>query len=101
MSDWQKGDLALCIKVGEWRRLGEFGDLGGIDNGPRAGMTLTVSEVLSFGNGQALKFVDFPDQPEAGWKGYNTTRFRKITPDKADEYDREVIDLMAGKKVPA
>lgn len=92
MADWQKGDLALCVKVGSWTYDGL---------GPKAGDVDTVKEVEVGPDGALyLGLTDY--RGDAFWEErYLASRFRKITPDKADEFDREVIDLMAGKKVPA
>ena len=63
---------------------------------PRPGQILPVS---SFGVdeqwGLWLAFEDYLPHR------YRAFRFRKVTPDKADEFDREVIDLMNRKTVEA
>lgn len=99
MTDWQKGDLALCVKVGPWLFKA---DKGGLEpsTGPNAGAVLTVSAVNFGPNGPCLVFENFPE-PKRGSRGYRASRFRKVTPPKADEFDREVIDLMNRKPVEA
>ena len=94
--DWRADDLALCISRH--------------DRYPpavRPGVVLTVREVIgdmadaiTGRHGVALRFRDVPDPgPKAA---YCAQRFRKITPCDADEFDREVIDIMikeaAGRK---
>ena len=85
MIDWQKGDLALCI---DDDARGQF-----------KGKIFTVSEVETSPQyiGVGLRFDDLHDDPSG--LPWNSNCFRKITPDKADEFDREVIDLMTGQPV--
>lgn len=95
MSDWQKGDLALCVNTRKSHRAtaGVRFKKGRIYT--VAGVSLT-SVPEGYTNGPYL-FIheDASGLTAAHW------RFRKVTPPKADEFDREVIDLMAGKKVTA
>ncbi len=98
MSDWQPGDLALCVR-----------DFGGTSSKhgqcpvsmPDKGNVYHVTEVFIHpynGGKLALRFSDLPDLgPGTGW---NAKKFLKITPPEADSFDREIIDLMAGKPVP-
>ena len=97
--DWQAGDLALCIKVGPWKRFYANGtSVEGF--GPRAGMKLYVRSVdVSVLGGAALKFSDWPDVPEAEWTGYTASRFRKIRPHTPDAEDAETIRLLTGAPV--
>lgn len=91
MTDWQKGDLALCVRTGRVAAT-------------IAGCIYTVSEVRQQPDGLALDFENAengaPYGPPRFW-GHNPARFRKVTPPKADEFDREVIDLMNRKPVEA
>ena len=43
------------------------------------------------------------DDPNGSEWGYIASRFRKVTPEAADEFDRETIALLTGKpaQVPA
>lgn len=78
MSDWQKGDLALCLKRGPWEVV--WGDKKiHLGFGPQFGDILTVEGVridwegvlcLRFG-GYNLDPCDF---------GFEASRFRKIRP---------------------
>lgn len=89
MSDWQVGDLALCIKAGP-RSISFRG----------AGQRLVVA-----GGVYAVEhaYVD----PVVGWclvlegahsshitKAWQAASFRKVTPPAADDFDRETIALM-------
>lgn len=91
--NWQVGDLALCIDGGcnafwaGWE--------------PKAGHFYAVARVCAGGLdrhdrysvGLDLVGISAPTQ-------FAASRFVKVTPPKADEFDREVIDLMIGKPVP-
>ena len=87
--DWRVDDLALCISRHE-RYPPEV----------RPGADFTVRAVLAempdLTGGQpgtGLKFKDVPDLgPRAA---YCARRFRKITPGEPDDFDAEVIDLLA------
>lgn len=93
MSDWQKGDLALCVKVGPWREASGDGEILPAIM-PRSGRIYTVCRIECDIHGVWLFFIGFED-------GYHHSRFRKVTPPKADEFDREVIEAMSGEEVPA
>jgi hypothetical protein len=88
--DWRVDDLALCVSRHD-RYPPEV----------RLGAIFRVSSVLAdmpdlVGGqpGTALKFRDVPDLgPRAA---YCARRFRKITPSAPDDFDEEVIDLLAG-----
>ena len=90
--DWRVDDLALCISRHE-RYPPEV----------RPGAVFTVRAVLAempdLAGGQpgtGLKFGGVPDLgPHAA---YCARRFRKITPGAPDDFDAEVIDLLAGAK---
>ena len=101
MSNWQKGDLALCVRggfprdtvakiLGQWRT--EEGE-----EALRSGAVYTVEEVSPYPTDEGWIGLKFREV-SGSWI---SNRFRKINPPKADEFDREVIDLMAGKKVDA
>lgn len=93
MTDWQKGDLAL--RTGPTPPPSNF----------RKGRVYTVSDVrwacnedgsMGYGIAFACGTRSRRDTPFLDARG-----FRKITPPKADEFDREVIDLMNRKTVEA
>ena len=94
---WEVGDLALCVKVGPWRSLTS----GALRTSPiRAGMVVTVCKVGIGVSGMTVLWFDGHCQSGKTREAYCARRFRKIAPPKADEFDREVIDLMLGKPVP-
>ena len=97
MSDWQAGDIALCVKGGHFKY--SRSDV----QCPEAGRFYTVERVghADFIEGYlpALWLVDGP---------YNVTgkvwpqfRFVKVTPPEADEFDKETIELYNKKEKPA
>ena len=97
MEDWKVGDFALCIYNGEITS-----SQGTKCKAPDlvVGRVYTVSEVRPYG----LIVAEIPRRrvhPVSlrRWGGYAQCRFRKVTPREADEFDREVIDLMT--KQPA
>lgn len=80
MSGWQVGDLALCIKLGDWKTYFESGAISK-GFGPPAGAVLTVRAVYHEPrHGIVLRFLDFPDSQTPGWTGFQAVRFRKVTP---------------------
>ena len=91
MSDWQKGDLALCVRA---PRIST-------PSLTRVGGVYTVLREARDGQGAPVLDLDGIPFVGSNFKGHIAARFRKVTPPKADEFDREIIDLMAGKKVPA
>lgn len=94
MSDWQKGDLALCVKTSPWAFYADSGKVWET-SGPPAGRFLKVRGVEYGPNGRvSLKFSDYPDPPEPRSRGYLSDRFRKVTPKKPDIYDQGIIALM-------
>lgn len=91
--NWKHGDAAMCIR--------DFSDLGDgkqVDWGPKTGAIYSVSDVSVDALG--VVFLDFdedPDHdPEYGWWA---SRFIKVTPPEADEFDREVIEHLTGAPV--
>ena len=92
MSDWQIGDYALCIgedlegdATWEWSTV--------------VGQCYTVSGIYDCSDWEGLDFLEDPAPNDEYC--FDAKYYIKITPDKADEYDREVIEIMRGKKVDA
>ena len=90
--DWRVDDLALCIS-----RHARY------PPGVRPGAVFTVRAVLSdmpdLAGGTAGTALNFRDVPELGPRAaYCARRFRKITPGTPDDFDAEVIDLLAGAR---
>lgn len=79
MSDWQVGDLALCVK-------------GGVATVP--GRIYTVTVIASSSIGLLLQFRELEHRPTHSRDKSLAARFRKITPPAADEFDHETIALM-------
>lgn len=73
MSDWQKGDLALCIKQGPW--LDNNGNLH--TDGPRSGEVCRVIAVLTLDGELGLALCEHPFDL---FGCFTARRFRKITP---------------------
>ena len=91
MADWQKGDLALCIKMGPW-----VGDITGEvlpGEKPKPGRVYTV-ETVTCRDGITLLFLVDVVNARPFW----ASRFRKVTPQSEDAFDRKVIDHMAGQE---
>ena len=95
MSDWQAGDLAVCIycdpgpQVDPWE--------------PVVGQTYTVVRVgpldIGWPDGTGL---DFQDDPTCGdVKMWDAGWFRKIRPDKHEACEDEFITLLKRRKVAA
>lgn len=92
MSDWQVGDLALCVKLEPWRLSGT--------NGPRSGHIYRVDVVTV--NLWGETGLIFHSLPSLGYRGgWNANRFIKVTPPEADAFDRETIDLLNREPVEA
>lgn len=97
--DWKVGDLALCVKVGDWLRAGTNVKSTGLPDYPKAG---GVYRVRSVGYGQhwlALWLEELPGEQPGD--AFAAIRFVKITPPAADEFDREVIEQMRPVSEPA
>ena len=94
--DWKVGDLALCVMDG---------------CNTKAGQSFTVRVVA--GVGLCDEYRSIPRGPQVtlifrevahptNLRGkFTAARFIKITPPKADEFDREVIEQMTSEEVPA
>lgn len=96
MSDWQVGDLALCVD--DNRR-----PVTSRDTGLRRGKVYAVTDVqvvpiIPPRTGLALDGVDMS---AFRFRLAGAMRFVKITPPDADEFDREVIEQMNGARVEA
>lgn len=83
---WRAGDLALCIKQGQWR---DSATKEYVEFGPKAGTLLTVgwvmdAEAMGRGSGLLLNFAPWPRD------FFVARNFVKITPD-AEAMDEEVV----------
>lgn len=97
MSEWQKGDLALCIRARHCPDCGAppQAAVGGIYTVEAAGFDR---------GGPWIDFAELDNSREECTDGlyhehFEPANFRKVTPPKADEFDREVIEAMTGAPV--
>lgn len=101
MSDWQAGDIALCVKGGKITDPPYHAK-----DYPASGKFYTVEYVglIRFSGGmrhpkKALWFKDSPKNLD-GQRVWAAHRFVKVTPPEADEFDRETIELYNKKGKP-
>lgn len=92
MSEWQVGDLALCVGVdphSEEQASGWSVKVGQV-------VTVAVVEAAIDENGfwTSLNFAEEPSHELWNDWGFDAAFFRKVTPHEADEFDRETIELM-------
>lgn len=92
--DWKPGDLALCIKAGRLSRVGHIYEVAvALPKGERCGCGQRL--LLK---GVCLLFVGRTAADDRGCQPWaSSTRFRKVTPREADEFDRETIRLLTGQ----
>lgn len=95
MSDWQKGDLALCVKRGAWSRVVSKQPNDGL--GVRSGSILTVRSVGIFAPYTVLWFEGVGG--EGRGDSFVSRNFRKIPPHTPDAEDAETIRLLNGVPV--
>jgi hypothetical protein len=89
MSDWQVGDLALCLADhGDWVGM----SYGAVVKGPENGAVSRVIEIGYAGDG--LKFAEFGHF-------FHRDRFRKIRPDEHEACEPEFVTLLKRVKAPA
>lgn len=87
--NWQPGDLALAVRYDPEGECGIYAD--GAEP-IRKGGIYTVEAVSYWGIHTALTVAGhYSTHPSRGW---NALSFRKVTPEDADQFDREVIELM-------
>lgn len=89
MTQWQPGDLALCIKLSVWRSRSS----DAVGRGPSAGQILTVARVGDMRSGlTGLVFADYhSDVDMAGHPvPYASDRFVRLEPHVPDADDADV-----------
>jgi hypothetical protein len=91
MSDWQVGDLALCVDDRPSRKP--------IRWEPVAGAIYTVASVAITDGGSALELEEDPYRD--GLTAWFASRFRKIRPDEHEACEPEFVKLLKRTKVPA
>jgi hypothetical protein len=101
MSDWQVGDLAVCVDASPCRceRCEVLGRVAIV--GLREGASYAVLEVCL---DDGYEYIRFAVQTRRnnhwlGWAG--SDRFRKIRPDKHEECESEFVTLLKRRKVSA
>lgn len=96
MSDWQIGDLALCVDDSPARRVDGHRE----NNDPASLVRGRIYNVLFVGpdvRGKGLLGLAVTCKD---W-GWLADRFIKVTPPEADAFDTEVIEQMKGAPVDA
>lgn len=99
MTDWQAGDIALCVIGGKM----PYSDSISVREYPKAGAFYKVVKAgeksMDFSLKKALWFEDAPPNlnGERVWAAF---RFVKVTPPEADEFDKETIELYNRKEKP-
>ena len=92
MSAWQVGDLALCVNDGPVK----CPELGGFHRGDWAPAKGSIGTVVRIGCHHDPRYAQCDCVGltlDSGERGH-ILRFIKITPPSADEFDREVIEMM-------
>lgn len=96
MCDWQVGDLALCIGEDHCPGIGTKWC-------PKVGGVYVVAEVVPafqmVNDRVGLNFAEDTDKWAWKFSAHHALYFRKVTPEKAEEFDREVIEQMNGAPV--
>jgi hypothetical protein len=97
MSDWQVGDLAVCVDNAVRCRESRAGILV-------LGRAYKVA-VLGSPRGTDIFCLGFRDHAHTARKGFTPAfaaeRFRKIRPDKHEACEEEFVTLLKRRKVPA
>ena len=89
MSDWQVGDLAVCVDASPNKEFGDVSDLV-------LGRTYTVTRVLLGGLGIWVREADHTD-----YLAFRAARFRKIRPDTTEAGEKCEQLLTFLKRQPA
>lgn len=100
-NDWAPGDLALCVKGGDLNPGIGYQPVGGFPQKAKIYRVADVKRDHYFVSGHHLALIlqDGP-QNKPGRPIWNASRFIKVTPRAADEFDRETIALMTGERIP-
>lgn len=95
--DWRPGDLALCVSHDEIEC--DCGCTAYVAESapPKGSIRVVVSVGIDLADcGQAFEYLVLNGGSEP-----LSLRCRKVTPDAADEFDRETIALLNGSPLPA
>lgn len=95
MTDWKIGDLALCVDDGPAKIICGMLEMDEkyIAN-LKVGAIYTITHIMK---GRMTGCLGLGDITKMA--GGISTRFVKVTPPEADEFDREVIDILIGEPV--
>lgn len=101
MSDWQIGDLALCVDDGIIHCGG--GNMHTGQCAPKRGAVLRVTGIIAVTYALNGKLMDCgcPAIEFAGGLGATPKRLRKILPDKHEPCEAEFVTLLKRRKVKA
>jgi len=83
MSNWQPGDLALCIKQGPWEAVYDDGEVEPSE-GPAPG-SINVVKGLVYTRGDLCLHLDGWLENDGSFSGFIASRFRKVTPGSEPE----------------
>lgn len=88
MTDWQIGDLALCVDDGPLKDLGGYSETNPryVAN-LRSGAIYTITHICRGNYDPSFVGIGDASKLAGGWE----KRFVKVTPDEPDEFDIEVI----------
>jgi hypothetical protein len=98
MSDWQVGDLALCIENMP------CDECGVVTNEVSIGATYRVGDIMEEDDNLWLFLPEVPPTNHEHWPPdpwYRHTQFRKIRPDEQEACEPEFASLLKRSKVSA
>ncbi len=97
MSDWQVGDLAVCLKTDKWRGR----QTGRVTDGPSYGSVHKVAWVGPSRCGVLcleLEGIETPRNRDGSVIPWTADRFRKIRPDEQEPCEVEFVTLLKRSK---
>ena len=96
MSDWQVGDLAVCVDDRDCRKLANGRVYGVVEVIPPGSVS---SDGVPNSTGiTGLRLAGVQNRPHCAWSEY---RFRKVRPDKHEACEDEFVTLLKRGKVSA
>lgn len=102
MADWQVGDLAMYLRLSDGTDPRVHKCAPHVQR-PKRGAVYTVLSVIPHRAHNAEWIALGIDGPKSDWRDgeWNARSFVKVTPEKADEFDRETVALMSRVEQPA
>jgi hypothetical protein len=91
VSDWQVGDLAVCVNA-------DIDPFAGHNGGLTLNAAYTVREVVRAEGEVGLRLRDLPNPTGCKYRAFSTVRFRKIRPDEQQACEPEFITLLKRSK---